>query len=360
MLRAKTLMRDPGRLVEAASDFLVVLRELGRSEGTARAFAGPVSSFRLDAPPGSGLGGGAGVSPPARAVHQEATLGLWSLHRQFADARALDVALAVAKVDPARGFEALSRYVHTHPCAWDAQAHLGTLALAARRFDVTTKMLGNVRWLFPDDPNPHFVYGQALASQGRAHAAVAALEHAAALSPGDPDIAAWLGYAREQSAGEPRSRRAKSIHLSHHVARSLLLRAGFVRAGRVSPAALATPKLPGDFPFAFALHEIAELEKQHGGAGVGVAGRCVLSDYSGAGVRAEGTIGEIPDPGVVVVLVYAEPWQDAAGRPFEGMSPAQCRASLLRAAQANSAISAALERHLASEEATIKARLGSA
>jgi len=185
MLRAKTLMADAGRLVEAASDFLVVLRELAWSDLQA-------SSARSGA-----------VSRPAREVRDEATEGLWRLHRLFAEPPELEAALALAQMDPARGFEALWRYVHTHPCAWDAQAHLGTLALAARRFDVTTRMLGNIRWLFPDDPNPHFVYGQALASQGRGKAAVEALEHAAALSPGDADIAAWIAFARARDAGEP-------------------------------------------------------------------------------------------------------------------------------------------------------------
>lgn len=178
ILRAKTLAADPGRLVEAASDFLGVLRELARADRQ-----GSEASIR-----------------PAREIRGEAIEGLWKLHGAFADPPALAAALALAERDPARGFEALWRYVHTHPCAWDAQAHLGTIALSARRFEVTTRMLGNVRWLFPEDPNPHFVYGQALASQGRARAAVPALELAARLSPGDADIARWLAFAREQAA----------------------------------------------------------------------------------------------------------------------------------------------------------------
>jgi Flp pilus assembly protein TadD len=402
MLRAKALMADPGRLVEAASDFLVVLRELTRAEGPAKAGVwgqsaastrgapkqdpgvwGQSAASTRGAPKQDPAVGGQSAPSTRRApkqeptpelassVREEATAGLWALHRQFADPRMLEAALALARQDPARGFEALSRYVHTHPCAWDAQAHLGTLALAARRFDVTARMLGNIRWLFPDDPNPHFVYGQALASQGRAQAAAQVLEYATALSPGDPDIAAWLGYAREQMAGdEPRSRRAKSIQMSHHVARSLLILVGLVRSGRVVPAVLATPKLPGDFPFAFAMHDLGELEKRLAGgaspdAGAGgrgggaVAGRCALSDYAGAPVRPEGTIGEVSDPGVVVALLYADPGRDAGGRVVLNPPPAQCRSALLQAVQADSEISAKLERHLASPDATIKARLGS-
>lgn len=371
MLRAKVLMSDPGRPVEAASDFLVVLRELAWTD------LAPPTSAR----------GAPSARRPAREIRDEAIEALWALHRVFAEPPELDAALSLSQRDAARGFEALWRYVHTHPCAWDGQAHLGTIALEARRFEVTTRMLGNIRWLFPDDPNPHFVYGQALASQGRARAAVQALEHAAALSPGDADIAAWLAYAREQAAlpgadgdqpperppgageGAPRSRKAKSIHLSHHVARSLLIVVGLVRWGRVVPAALVTPKLPGDFPFAFALHELGSLEERLGAGGAAgrppagvpaprVADRCVLTDYGGGAVRAEGTIGEIPDPGVVVAILYAEPGRDAQGRPVFEPSPAQCRAALIRAVQGDAEVSSKLERHLASDEASVKSRLG--
>jgi tetratricopeptide (TPR) repeat protein len=363
MLRAKALMEDPGRLVEAASDLLVVLRELSEAD--------------REPAPASALA----TNRPAREIRDQAIEGLWALHRSFAAPAELDEALALVQRDPARGFEALWKYVHAHPCAWDAQAHLGTLALAARRFEVTTRMLGNIRWLFPEDPNPHFVYGQALASQGRAKLAVQALELAAALSPDDADIAAWVSYAREQAIlqaregeppapiipGVPAIRGAKSPHVSHPMARSLLILVGLVKGGRVVPAAFLTPKLPGGFPFAFALHELGEVERRlNAGPGAPpargpaprVADRCVLTDYQGNAVRTEGPIGEVPDPGVVVAILYAEPGRDAAGRPLFDPPPAQCRAALIRAVQGDSEVSSRLERHLASDEASVKSRLG--
>jgi hypothetical protein len=126
-----------------------------------------------------------------------------------------------------------------------------------------------------------------------------------------------------------------------------------------------TPKLPGDFAFTFALHELGDLERRlspgdAGGRGPAarVADRCVLTDYVGIKVRAEGTIGEIPDPGVVVAILYAEPGRDAQGRPIFDPPPAQCRAALFRAVQADSEVSSRLERHLASDEASVKSRLG--
>jgi hypothetical protein len=96
MQRAALLMRDAGRRVEAATDYLAVLRECGRTDG--------------DAPP--------------REVRDAATGALWELCGEYRHARKLESALAVAKQDPERGFEMLSRYVHTHPCAWDGQMHL--------------------------------------------------------------------------------------------------------------------------------------------------------------------------------------------------------------------------------------------
>ncbi len=47
----------------------------------------------------------------------------------------------------------------------------------------------SVRWLYATDPNPHFVYGQALASRGDIEAALPALEHAARMAPDDAEIA---------------------------------------------------------------------------------------------------------------------------------------------------------------------------
>src|SRR5262249_42890277 len=154
-------------------------------------------------------------------------------------AQALDAALALVKHDPDRGFDAVSRYVQTHPCSWDAQAHLASLALTRQKFDMTAKLLASVRWLFPGDANPHFVYGQALASKCKPEAALAALEHAAALAPNDADIAKWLRFANQKLASEQESGlRTPTVDLAQHVARSLLVLLGMVRDGRVYPASL--------------------------------------------------------------------------------------------------------------------------
>lgn len=342
MQRAKLLMRDPSRLVEAASDFLAVLRELARQD-TLQASA---------------------------EVRDEATQGLWVLHREFADPPKLEAALALAAQDEERGFEALSRYVHTHPCAWDAQAHLGTLALARQRFDVATKLLGNVRWLFPDDPAPHFVYGQALASQGRMAAAVEALEHAAALSPGDADIAGWLAFARkrakiERDAGV--SSRLPSVRVARHVARTLLVLLGIVRAGRVVPAALQLPSLPGDMSLGVVLQEIAAREPHVLGELTlppsrqqelpSVADRCALSDHAGLPLKETMRVSEVPDPGIVVAILYSPVRRDEAGRAMLDPPPAQCRATLFYAVEQDREIGAELDRHLASTEATLMSRL---
>ena len=43
-----------------------------------------------------------------------------------------------------RHVEAVSRYVHTHPCAWDAQVLLASMALGRQSFELTVKLLA---WL---------------------------------------------------------------------------------------------------------------------------------------------------------------------------------------------------------------------
>ena len=102
MARAQVLARDHGRKVEAATDFLAVMREVARPDS----------------------------ADSARGVRDTALEGLWALHQEFTEPAQLEAAVALCRQDPERGFEQLSRYVHTHPCAWDAQAHLASLALA--------------------------------------------------------------------------------------------------------------------------------------------------------------------------------------------------------------------------------------
>jgi Flp pilus assembly protein TadD len=343
MQRAQILLQDPGRRVEAATDWLAVLRELARARGDAE---GPLSSTW----PGT-------VLDPEASTEVEAAArdGLWNLCREYGNPRKLEGAAALAKADPHHGFEAVSRYVHTHPCSWDAQVLLASLALARQSFDLTIKLLAGVRWLFPDDPNPHFVYGQALASKGTTEVAIAALEHAARLAPNDADIAHWLAFTRERltpSQGSP------SVAIAHHLTRTLLLLVGFVREGRVFPAALSLRKVPGDVSLAIVVQALAAQEQRRfgdGGTSVNgevdlgvVAQRVVLDSYAGHRLHIDQLVGDVPDPGVLVALLY-----DTVASP----DPARERQLLLSMAQVDTEIAAKLDKHLQSPEAGLMARL---
>ena len=340
MARAQVLLQDAGRRVDAANDYLAVLRELRRPD----------------------------AADPAREVQVAAQEGLWALHREYTNARKLEAAATLARADADRGFEAVSRYVHTHPCAWDAQILLASLALQRESFDLTAKILGNVRWVFPDDPNPHFVYGQALASRGDIKAAVRALEHAARLAPEDGDIARWLAFSREklEGSGEPVS---AGIKLSHHLTRTLLLVVGFVREGRVHPAAMALHKVPGEVSLELVVQALAAQEQrrfgdpalattQVGEAELGaVRERVVLFDQAGGALGIDQLVGDVPDPGVLTALLYDEVRCDAAGRPAPEPAPAVSREALVALMLADSEIAGKVERHLRSDEATLMARL---
>ena len=340
MQRARIMIKDSGRKVEASTDFLAVLRELARPD----------------------------TADASREVVDAATAGLWTLHREFTDANELDAAVALAKQDPERGFEALSRYVHTHPCAWDAQTHLATLALAQQRFDLTVKLLGHVRWLFPEDPNPHFVYGQALASKGLYMAALRSLEHAQRLSSSDPDLDRWMLFARSKAERERVTEHGmSSINVAHHVARSLLLVLGVVRHGRVYPAAMILHKLPGDVALAFVLKAIATQERRRFAQESngpesevdlrGVNERVYLTSYAGEALSADMTVGDVADPGIVVAILYDAARRDDVGRPIRNPPLETARAMLMRVVSEDSELHAKLDRHLKSPEATLKTRL---
>ncbi|MFT3764846.1 MAG: hypothetical protein QM820_04915 [Minicystis sp.] len=357
MQRAQVLLQDPGRRVEAANDWLAVLRELARVGGDdgplSATFPGPGSDGAPRSAPASGL--------PVE-VQAAAMEGLWSLCREYGNPRKLEAAAALAKADPQRGFEAVSRYVHTHPCAWDAQLLLASLSLARQSFDLTIKLLANVRWLFPEDPNPHFVYGQALASKGNGEAAIQALEHAARLAPADAEIAHWLAFTREKVAPSSATP-ADGIAIAHNLARTLLLLVGFVRRGRLTPAALALRKVPGDVSLAIVVQALAAQEQRRFGEGTTsasggeidlrpVSERAVLLDYAGAPLHIDQLVGDVPDPGVLLAVLHDAPSQ-AGGAP----PSAQHQSALLGAAQGDGDIMTKLERHLASPDATMMARL---
>jgi Flp pilus assembly protein TadD len=341
MQRAQLLMQDPGRRVEAASDWLAVLRSLSGPE----------------------------AGEPSPEVRQAAMDGLWALCREFASPRKLEAAAALAKHDLDRGFEAVSRYVHTHPCTWDAQVLLASLALARQSFDLTIKLLSGVRWLFPDDPNPHFVYGQALASKGNVEAAAQALGHAARLAPNDAEIREWLAFVNKRLAADARDAAAQGVKLAHHVTRTLLLLVGFVRAGRVLPAALTLHRVPGDVSLALVVQALAGQEQRRFGEGVSVtttrseeevtavSRRTILLDHGGGRLDVEHLAGDVPDPGVLIALLYDSVVAGADGRPDPHPPPGECRATLLSMARADTEIAAKLDRHLQSPDAALLSRL---
>jgi hypothetical protein len=337
MQRANLFAKDSIRKVEAANDWLHVLRELVREASTTEA---------------------------SHEVAQAAMEGLWGLHREYADARELEAALDLVNQDVDRGFEALSRYVHTHPCAWDAQAHLASIALSRQKFELTSKLLVQVRWLFPDDPNPHFVYAQALASKGNLEAALTALEHASRLAPDDADIAKWLAFTRQRLLAEHQGPSTQSVDLARQVARSLLVLLGMVRYGRVFAAALVLHKLPGDVALTFVVQAVAQQEQRRfasfegtmttdGDIDVRLASeRTVLIDWEGEALSHDMTVGDIKDPGVVCAIVY-DPASRAEGAP----EPAECCAMLLDLVRADHDLAGKLERHMSSADATLKHRL---
>ncbi len=368
MARAQILVSDASRRVDAATDWLAVLRELGRN--------GHVGGH--DGGGGAGYSGGAPDSAPASAnVSEAARAGLWELHHEFANPRKLAAAAELVQQDPARGYEAVSRYVHTHPCAWDAHVLLGSLSLARESFDLTVKLLAGVRWLYAADPTPHFVYGQALASRGELEAALPALAHAARMAPDDAEIARWLSFARGKLAerAAPESARA-GVEMAHQVARTLLLLVGFVRGGRVHPAALTLHRVPGDVSLALVVQALAAQEQRRFGPRAvateptvaaipsaeetdlgAVSERAVLLDERGARLSVEQLVGDVPDPGVVLALLYEPAALDGGRAAARIPAPAECHQALTAVAQTDAEIAARLQRHRESPDATLMARL---
>jgi hypothetical protein len=119
--------------------------------------------------------------------------------------------------------------------------------------------------------------------------------------------------------------------------RDLLLLIGFLRAGKMFPAAVPQRELPA----ARSLRE-AEL--------AAVRERVVLLDHAGNRLGVDQLVGDVPDPGVLMALLH-----DAAGP--QALSPAECRAALAAVAQTDTEIAAKLLRHLNSDDATLMARL---
>jgi tetratricopeptide (TPR) repeat protein len=381
LARAQILAADTVRRVDAAADWLAVLRELARGPHGGRSSAPPPSVPRAGAE--TEPHDGPAVSPEVRT---EASAGLWTLCREFANARKLEAAAALAQQDPDRGFEAVSRYVHTHPCAWDAHVLLGSLALSRQSFELTVKLLADVRWLYPEDPNPHFVFGQALASKGNIEAAVEALAYAARLAPGDADIVHWLSFAKNKLAHSLDEPESVGVKVAHHVVRTLFLVVGFVRSGRVHPAALTLHRVPGDVSLALVVQALAGQERRRFGGDslpsitgepsstvgpvqpppsgptaevdlASAAARTVLLDTTGALLHAEQLVGDVPDPGVVFALLYASMPRDGSGRAAPVPSIAECHKTLTALSHADTEIAAKMARHLESPDGSMMARM---
>lgn len=340
MQRAAVLMRESGRRTEAASDYLAVLREMERPDSTA-------------------------ASSEVRAAASE---GLWKLHREYADPSELEAAVSLAATDPRRGYEALSRYVDTHPCAWDAHLHLAALALGEERFDLVVKLLRSTRWLFPDDPNPHFLFGQAQASLGRNGVALGALERASQLAPTDPDVARWVDHVKRRiELEQAATAEAPSVEVAEHVARSILLVLGIVQGGHVYPSAMVLHKLPGDVALAIVLTSIGQLERRRFPTPSGepartpdlaaLTDRTELCDYTGEALGVEQTVGDVPDPGVVFALLYPPAQPSAEGQFARSPAVEDAFGLLYRVCREDSELHGKLDRHLRSPESSIKARL---
>lgn len=343
MQRAGILAKEAGRQVEAGADYLAVLREIARpdSESASRELRGAA----MDA--------------------------LWELNREFRDDAELDAAVTLSKSDRERGFDALSRYVQTHPCSWEAQVRLATLALARERFDQAARLLAQTRHLYPDDANPHFVYGQALSSIGKNGPALGVLEYALSLSPLDAEIREWLSFVRRQvEVEQSNTLESPSVPVSAHVARTLFLALGVVRRGNVFPSGMVLHKLPGDVSLELVLKHIAAHEQRRfadapaaalSSSGEhelrGVEDRTELRDYQGEPLGVAQTVGDVPDPGVVMALLYERADRDEYGHFIRNPPVEEGTARLMHVLGHDSELHGKLGRHLQSAEATLKRRL---
>ena len=68
-------------------------------------------------------------------------------------------------------------------------------------------------------------------------------------------------------------------------------------------------------------------------------------------------MGDVPDPGILIVLLYPSVGRDREGRPLFEPRPADCREALLGMVRQDLDMAGKLDRHLKSLDASIKARL---
>lgn len=83
----------------------------------------------------------------------------------------------------------------------------------------------------------------------------------------------------------------------------------------------------------------------------------MIRDLAGETLSADQTVGDVPDPGILVVLLYASVSRDEGGRPVLEPRPGPCREMLLGMIRQDLDMASKLERHPRSADASIKAQL---
>jgi hypothetical protein len=148
--------------------------------------------------------------------------------------------------------------------------------------------------------------------------------------------------------------------------RDLLLLIGFLRNGKMFPSALSSKELGVERSLKIVLDGMAQQERSLFGRAMNPSDRddlrrrAALTTWSGEALTVGTRIGEIPDPGILVVLLYAAVKRDEAGRPVFEPRPASCRETLLGMVRQDLDMASKLDRHLKSADASIKARFDEA
>jgi hypothetical protein len=88
--------------------------------------------------------------------------------------------------------------------------------------------------------------------------------------------------------------------------------------------------------------------------------RCILTDWAGEALSLEQTVGDVPDPGIVVAVFYEAVERTGAGRVEYDLQPEDARRAVLAFAQQDTAIALKLQRHLKSPDASLRGRLEAA
>jgi len=159
------------------------------------------------------------------------------------------------------------------------------------------------------------------------------------------------------------------VPVSAHVARTLFLALGVVRRGNVFPQGMVLHKLPGDVSLALVLQHIASHERRRFEEGLGmpdasvepelrgVEDRTELCDYQGEPLGFGQTVGDVPDPGVVMAILYERADRNEHGQLVRNPPLEEGTARLMHVLGHDSELHGKLGRHLQSADATLKRRL---